>query len=681
MHNVFRLTVAFALAAAVGASAAPALHGVDLAGMDRTVKPGDDFFRYSNGGWLKTVEIPPDRSSYGLGPMLTEQANARIRELIQQAASMPAPAGSDEQLVGDFYKAYLDQAAIDARGLAGVSGRLGRVAAIADRQGLAESLGQTLVTDVDPLNNTNFHTAHLYGLWVAQDFDRPDRNTVYLLEGGLGLPDREYYLEPSARMADIRDKYRTHIAAMLKLAGIADAEAKAAMVLDLETKIARVHESRASSEEVLKANNPWTRADFAAKAPGLDWDALFKASGLGAQTDFIVWQPAAVSGEARLVASEPLDAWKAWLSIMVLDQFADVLPKAFADEHFAFYGQVLSGVPQQPERWKRAIEAANTALGDAVGRMYVKRYFPARSKAEIEAMVANIKAAFGRRIDRLDWMTAGTKARAKQKLATLYVGVGYPEAGIDYSGLKIVPDDALLDVYRSDRASYARDLARLGKPVDRAQWWMTPQTVNAVNLPIQNALNFPAAILQPPYFDPDADPAVNYGAIGAIIGHEISHSFDDQGSQFDAAGKLSNWWTPADFDHFKASSRQLGAQYSAYFPFPDAHVDGDQTMGENIADVAGLNAAYDAWRLSLNGKPAPVIGGMTGDQRFFVSFAQSWRRKAREADLRRRLLTDGHAPSEYRADTARNLDAWYRAFSVKPGQKLYLKPADRVKIW
>ena len=685
MRALRLLCLCAGLLTAAGASAQPASGlpdgGVDLAGMDRSVKPGDDFFAYANGAWLKTAEIPADRSSYGTDAILSEETSKRIRELIQQAATGPAPAGSDEQLVGDFYKAYTDQAGIDARGLSALNGRLQRVAAIVDRHALAEALGQTLRADVDPLNATNLHTAHLFGLWVAQDINRPDRNLAYLLQGGLGMPDREYYLDPSPRMADIRTRYLAHIVAVLKLAGIADAEAKAAMVLDLETRIARVHGSRADSEDVQKANNPWSRADFDAKAPGLNWSAYFKAAHLENQADFIVWQPAAIAGEAALADSAPLEAWKAYLSFEALDQFSEVLPKPFADEHFAFYGKVLNGTPEQRERWKQAVDAANDALGDAVGRMYVKRYFSAQAKAEIEGMVANIKAAFGRRIDGLDWMAPETKARAEQKLETLYVGVGYPETWRDYKGLKIVPDDALLDVYSGEYAAFRHALDKLNGPVDRAEWWMTPQTVNAVNLPVQNGLNFPAAILQAPNFDPAADPAVNYGAIGAVIGHEISHSFDDQGSQFDATGKLANWWTPADFAHFKAASAQLAAQFDAYAPFPDAHVNGRQTLSENIADVAGLNVAYDAWRSSLHGQPAPVIDGLTGDQRFFIAFAQSWRVKRREVSLRRQLLTDGHAPAEYRADTARNLDAWYPAFKTKPGEKLYLAPADRVRIW
>ena len=681
MLKTLRVSVILALAMAVPAVAAPPARGVDLKVMDRSVAPGDDFFAYANGTWLKTTEIPADRSDYGVDQVLSEEVSSRIREIIQQSAKGKAPAGSDAQLAGDFYTAYLDEAGIEARGLKGVSGRLERVAAIGDRAALAEALGQTLVADVDPLNFTRMHTQHLLGLFVAQDLNRPERNTAYLLQGGLGMPDRSYYLDPSPRMEALRKAYQDHVAAVLRLAGIADPEARAALVYQLERKIAVVHATREASGDVKAANNPWSRADFDARAPGMDWTAYFKAAGLDRQRDFIVWQPAALAGEAKLVGSESLDAWKAWLQFQVLDEFSSVLPKAFADETFAFYGRTLNGTPQQRERWKQAIDAANAGVGDAVGRLYAARWFPPEAKAELQAMVDNIKAAFARRIDRLDWMTPQTKARAKSKLAALIVGVGYPDRWRDYSALKIAPDDALLDVYMARRANYRYALAKLDQPVDRHEWWMTPQTVNAVNLPVQNALNFPAAILQPPYFDPKADPAVNYGGIGAVIGHEISHSFDDQGSQFDASGKLQDWWTADDLKHFSASGDRLAAEFDAYRPFPDAKVNGRQTLSENIADVAGLAASYDAWRMSLHGRPAPVIQGLTGDQRFFIAFAQSWRTKRREAELRKVLLTDGHAPERYRADTVRNLDAWYAAFPVKPGQKLYLAPKDRVQVW
>jgi predicted metalloendopeptidase len=662
-------------------AASPPGHGVDAAGMDRRLRPGDDFFRYANGNWLATAVIPADRPSYGVGAMLTEQGAERIRVLVQAAAGARAAESSDEQMVGDFYTAFMDEAGIERRGLAPVRSRLQAIDAIADRHALAAALGGALLADVDPMNNSVFHTHNPFGLWVTLDMNRPERNTAYLLQGGLGMPDREYYLDPSARMEDLRTRYRAHIAAVLKLAGIPDAEAKASQVFALEREIAEVHATRADSEDVLKANNPWRRADFDAKAPGLDWAAFFTGAGLGGQGDFIVWQPQALIGEARLVGSEPLDVWKAYLAFLLLDEDSTVLPKAFSDERFDFYEKALGGTPQERERWKRALDAVDAALGDAEGRMYVRRYFPASAKAEVEAMVTNIKAAFSRRIERLDWMTPAAKAEAQAKLKTLIVGVGYPDTSRRYAGLQIRPDDALGNLERSRRFDLERSLARLGKAPDRAEWAMTAQTVNAVNLPIQNALNFPAAILQPPVFDPKADPAMNYGAIGAVIGHEISHSFDDQGSQFDSTGKLRDWWSPADAAHFKAAADRLVSQFDAYRPFPDAHVNGRQTLSENIADVAGLSAALDAYRLSLHGRPAPVIGGFTGEQRFFISFAQWWRRKNREADLRRRLLTDGHAPSEYRADTVRNIDAWYAAFGVRPTDQLYLAPADRVRIW
>jgi predicted metalloendopeptidase len=659
--------------------AAPAAQGIDLAGMDRAVKPGDDFFAYANGTWVRTTPIPADRSSWGLDSKLAEQANLRTRALLEAAAK--APKGSAARKAGDYYAAYMNATAIEARGLKALNGRLERIAAIADKGALATALGQTLRTDVDPLNNTNFHTDRVFGLWVAQDFNQPDRNGAYLLQGGLGMPDREYYLADSPRMADIRAKYRAHIATILKLAGIADAEAKAGLIFDLETKIAKVHVSREDSEDVHKGDNPWTRAEFDAKAPGLDWTAYFKAAELGSQERFIVWQPAAITGEAALVASEPLDVWKAYLAFRVVDHWSNLLPKAFVDERFAFYGKTLSGTPQLQDRWKRAVASTSGALGDAVGQLYVARYFPPPAKAKAEAMVAEIKAAFDRRIDALDWMSPQTKAEAKAKLKTLVVGVGYPDRWRDYSGLAITRDDPFLNAYLAESYAYDLDLKKLTSPVDRHEWWMTPQTVNAVNLPIQNALNFPAAILQPPYFDPKAPGALNYGAIGATIGHEISHSFDDQGSQFDSSGRLANWWTPQDFAHFKSASAQLVAQYSAYHPLADLKVNGQQTLSENIADVAGLSAAYDAYRLSLHGKPDAVRQGLDGDQQFFLSFAQSWRDKFREALLRRLLLTDGHSPSEYRADTVRNLDAWYTAFKVRPGETLYLAPKDRVQVW
>ncbi len=658
-----------------------AVRGIDLGGIDRSVAPGDDFFAYANGNWIKNTEIPADRSSYGVGAVLEELTLQRTSDLIAEAARTRASTGSDARKISDFFASFMDEAGIEAKGIRPLAPMLDRIAAISDAVGLARALGGTLRADVDVLNNTNLHTDNLFGLWVAQDLNDPNRYSPFLLQGGIGMPDRDYYLDRSQRMADIRTRYQAHVAAALKLAGAADGDAKAARIFELEHRIARVHASRVDSEDVLKGNNHWTRQDFARRAPGLDWQAFFAAAGLDRQNEFVVWQPGAVAGIAALVGSEPLETWKDYLIFHAVDDASPLLPKAFVDEQFAFYGKVLTGTPQLRDRWKRGVAATNAALGEAVGKLYVARYFPPAEKSRAEAMVRNEVAAFGRRIDRLDWMARETKARAKAKLAALKVGVGYPDKWRDYSEYDVVAGDALGNARRAALFEYRRNLKKLGQPVDRGEWVMNPQLVNAVNLPAMNALNFPAAILQPPYFDPTRPTVMDYGSAGATIGHEISHSFDDQGALFDASGRLDNWWTKDDLAHFKASSAALVRQYDSYRPFPDLAVNGKQTVSENIADVAGLAAAYDAYRLSLGGQEAPAFQGLTGDQQFFLSFAQTWRRKTREPALRQLIVTDGHAPSEYRADTVRNLDSWYAAFGVKPGQALYLAPADRVRVW
>ena len=655
--------------------------GIEVAGMDQSVAPGADFFAHANGSWLRTTTIPPDRSSYGVGAMLVELTQKRTTALIKELAERPQPAGSEARKISEYYESYMDEASIEARGLEPLRPALDRIAAVSDRPGLSRVLGGALRADVDVLNATTLHTDNLFGLWVAQDLGFPTRYAPFLLQGGLEMPDREYYLDPSARMNDIRRAYQGHIAAVLKLAHAADPEAGAARILDLERRIAEVHASVEDTEDVLKGNNHWTRPDFETRAPGIDWGAFFAAAGLDRQPEFVVWQPAAVAGISALVANQPLETWKDYLTFHALEHNSAVLPRAFADEHFAFHGRVLQGIPEPRDRWKDAVDATSQALGEAVGKVYVNRYFPPVEKARAEAMVRNLLAAFSRRIDNLEWMAPETKARAKAKLATLKVGVGYPDTWRDYSGLEVRRGDALGNAERAELFEYRRNLNKLGRPVDRSEWVMTPQTVNAVNLPAMNALNFPAAILQPPFFDPKRTAAMDYGASGATIGHEISHSFDNQGALFDASGRLNNWWTKEDFAHFEASSSQLVTQYDGYRPFPDIAVNGKQTLAENIADVAGLAASYDAYRLSLQGGEAPVVQGLSGDQQFFLSFAQSWRQKIREPALRQRLLTDGHSPAEYRADTVRNLDPWYRAFDVKAGQALYLAPADRVRIW
>ncbi|HEV7386752.1 MAG TPA: M13 family metallopeptidase, partial [Phenylobacterium sp.] len=632
-----------------------------------------------NGGWMKITEIPPDRSSWGVSGELVELTTARVQDLIKTAAT--APAGTEARKIGDYYSSYLDEAKINVLGLKPLQPTLARIAAIKDKKALAAEFGRELRVDVDALNSTNFYTDHLFGLWVEQDLNESKRYAPYLLQGGLGMPDRDYYLSANSHMIADRAAYKAHIAKVLTLAGIKDAEGKAQRIFDLETKIAQTHAPRAESEDVLKANNPWATADFAKKAPGLDWAAFFTAAGLEKRPQFIVWHPKATAGEAALVASQPLPVWKEYLAFRQLDHYSNLLPKPFADERFAFYGATLSGTPQQLARWKRAVNATNGALGEAVGKLYVAKYFPADSKAKVQHMVDELIAAFRARIDKLDWMAPATKAEARRKLATLKVGVGYPDHWIDYSALRVVPGDALGNAQRAELFEYRRNLAKFGRPVDRGEWAMTPQTVNAVNLPVRNALNFPAAILQAPDFNPVNPVAMNMGATGATIGHEISHSFDDQGAQFDADGRLRNWWTPTDLAHFQASSHALAVQFSQYHPFPDITLNGEQMLSENIADIAGLNAAYDAYRLANGGKEGPSQQGFTGDQQFFIAFAQSWRTKTREATARQRAVTDGHAPAEFRADTVRNMDAWYPAFDVKPGEKLYLPPDQRVRIW
>jgi putative endopeptidase len=648
--------------------------------MDRAVPPGDDFYAYASGGWMKSTVIPPDRASYDAGGALEDQVLAQTRALLEGAAGSGAAAGTDAQRVGDYYASFVDEAGIESKGLAPLQGELAAISAIHDRAGLARALGETVRADVDPLNLGTFSAENLFGLWVAPDFDDPGRYAAYLLQGGLGLPERDYYLSSDAEMVSIRAKYLDHLVAVEKLLGAPDAAARAGRILALETSIARAHASLLDSEDVHKGNNVWQRGDFASKAPGLDWGPFFDAAGLGAQSRFFVWQPAAFTGLSALVAREPIATWKEYLALRAVEHDAAYLPKAFGDEAFAFFGKVLSGTPAQRERWKRAIRATNAALPDGVGKLYVAKHFPPEAKARATAMVTNIVAAFGRRIDALTWMAPATRTKAKEKLSTLYVGVGYPERWRDDAALRIVRGDALGNFQRAGRAYYASRLAKLKEPVDRSEWAMAAQTVNAVNLPTQNALNFPAAILQPPYFDLSAPDVVNYGSIGATIGHEISHSFDDQGCQFDASGKLSDWWTPDDLAHFKAAAERLVSQYDAYQPLPGLAIHGRQVLSENIADVAGLSAAYDGYRKASGGEARP-ISGLTGDQQFFVAYAQSWREKIREPALRQQILTDGHSPAHYRALTVRNIDAWYQAFDVKPGQGLYLTPSERVRVW
>jgi predicted metalloendopeptidase len=650
-------------------------------GMDTALAPGVDFFAYANGGWLNTTEIPGDLPSYGPFDQLGELNEKRVSDLVGDVARSHPPAASDERKVADFYSSYMDERRIAAKGISVLEPTFAAIAAISDRASLARYLGGTLRADVDVLNSTVLYTENLFGLWVAKDLDDPSRYSPFLLQGGLGMPDRDYYLKASPQMTATRARYRAHIAKILELIGDPQAAHKADRIFGLELSIARVHASRAESEDVRRGDNHWSKERLQSEAPGLDWEQYWQAAGLGQQNEFVVWQPDAVRGIATLVAGQSLELWKAYLKYHAVNHMASVLSTRFVTEDFAFYGNVLQGTPQPRARWKRATDRTSAALGEVVGRLYVQAYFPPATKASIENLVHDLLKAFEVRIDALEWMAPETKIRAKAKLATLDVQVGYPDRWRDYSALKVAAGDAFGNAQRVELFDYERNVAKLGRPIDRSEWVMTPQMVNAVNLPAMNALNFPAAILQPPFFDPNRPESMNYGSIGAIIGHEISHSFDDQGALFDAEGRLKDWWTPQDYAHFKASSEQLVKQFDGYRPFPDLAVNGAQTLGENIADVAGLAAAYTAHRQSLGQRVAPVLDGFGADQQFFLSFAQSWREKIREAALRQGILADGHAPAQYRALTVRNLDEWYAAFDVRPDQALYLAPSDRVHIW
>jgi putative endopeptidase len=674
MRSFLLLGAALVFAAPLAAADRPTYgdFGVDTAGMDRSVTPGNDWGRFANGTYEDHLVIPADKATYGMFNVLRDLSQSRTRGIVEAAAAADAPAGSETRKIGDYYASFMDAAAIEAKGLTPLAPRLAAIAALPDRAALAAMFG-----DLDREDEEMPVTVRL-----RQDLKNPDVFSVYLGQGGLGMPDRDYYLDvKNPKFAEVRAKYQAYIAQLLDLAGVPDATAKARMVYDLEARLAAVQWSRVERRQVDKTYNPEATADLPRDFAGMPWTPFLTAAGVATQPRVIVSNPSAIAGTAKLIASEPLAAWQAYLTFHTLDRWAPLLPAKFVDANFAFRGTALSGTPVNQERWKRGVDYTTSDLGEAVGKLYVAKYFTPEAKAKADALVANIIAAMDARLAALTWMDPATKAQARAKLAVFTPKIGYPAKWRDYSAFDVVRGDALGNAVRGERFKYQRDLDKLGKPIDRSEWGMTPMTVNAYANPTWNEVVFPAAILQPPFFDPNADPAVNYGGIGAVIGHEISHHFDDQGRKYDKRGTLADWWTPQDIARFKVLTDKVVAQYGAYQPLPGLHVNGELTLGENMADLAGINVAYDAYHKSLGGKPAPVIDGMTGDQRFFLGFAQIWRQKYRDAALLQQTTTDPHTAGFLRPDVVRNLDAWYAAFDVKPGETLYLAPADRIKVW
>jgi putative endopeptidase len=646
--------------------------GVETANMDKSVAPGDDFYRYVNGTWQAKTEIPADRASWGGFAILRDLSDQRTRAVIEDAARTQNAPGSAGEKIGVTYASFMDEAAIEAAGAAPLKPYLARIAAVRTPAQLATAFGEATKQGMDMP----------FAIGVEQDLKDNSVYAIYAGQGGLGLPDRDYYLAAdNPKFAEVRAKYVTHIAAMLRLGGVADPQGAAQRIFDLEKQIAQVHWERAKLRQVELAYNPVATADLARQMPGFDWNALLAAQGVGNTARVIVTQPSALTGTAKIAAATPMSTWREYLAFHTIADKAPLLSSAFVNENFAFRGTVLQGTPQLKERWKRGVDLVNGSMGEAVGEIYVQRYFPPESKAKMDALVRNLIAAMDLRLSKLEWMAPETRVKARAKLAAFTPKIGYPDTFRDYSSLRVVKGDVLGNADRVAEFEHNRQLAKIGKPVDRSEWFMTPQTVNAYANPLMNEVVFPAAILQPPFFDPNADPAVNYGAIGAVIGHELSHHFDDQGRKFDPKGNFAEWWTPQDVARFKTYTDKVVAQYGAYEPLPGAKVNGELTLGENIADLAGVTVAYDAYKISLGGKPAPVLGGYTGDQRFFLGFGQVWQTKAREATIRQQLTTDPHTPGNWRGYVVRNLDAWYPAFDVKPGQAYYLAPADRIKVW
>jgi putative endopeptidase len=641
--------------------------GFDRSGEDLSIKPGDDFYRFAQGKAVDAIVIPADHSRYARFDALQDLSEARSRKVIEDA---PGSADPDAQRIGALYTGYMDEARLEALGAKPLQPELDAVRHASSREDLARLMG---------LAAKSFYGGW-FGVYIGDDAKDPKHYAVILDQAGLGLPDRDYYLTPG--FAPQKAKYEAYVAATLDRIGWAEPAARAKDIVALETAIAQASWSRVERRDEDKTYNAFTVDALQKAAPGFPWRVYLDAADLGQVQRVIVSEDTAFPKIAAIYAKTPVDVLKAWTAFTLTDNAAPYLDKAFDQAHFAFHSTALAGVPEQRARWKRAVAVVNQSMGEALGRLYVQAYFPAASKAKMLALVGELRGALGQRLQRLDWMSDQTKQKALDKLAKLNVKVGYPNKWRDYSKLVLTPEDLYGDIDRAQAFDWAFHVDRLNKPVDRDEWDMTPQTVNAYYDPTKNEIVFPAAILQPPFFDPDADPAVNYGAIGQVIGHEMTHGFDDQGRKSDGDGVLRDWWTTEDAKRFTARADHLAEQYSAFQPFEGVHINGKLTLGENIADLGGLLVALDAYHASLHGRPAPVVDGLSGDQRFFLGWAQIWAEKMREDAERRQLASDPHSPNDFRVNgVGHNLDAWYSAFDVLPGDKLYLPPDQRVRIW
>jgi|SoiMethySBSTD1v2_1073268.scaffolds.fasta_scaffold03527_10 putative endopeptidase len=644
--------------------------GVDLTAMDRTVKPGDSFWHYVNGSWDKRTAIPADRTSAGVAVLLIEEAERQVRAIVEDVAREPARASGVGRQVGDFYASWMDTAAIEAKGSGVLKPYLARIEAVRSRSDLVKLFaapGYPSPVEVG----------------IIPDPADPTRYVAAATQAGLGLGTRDYYLLQGEKYDAIRNAYKTYVVALHQLAGLGDAEGRAQRIIDLETAMAKVHWEPARRRDIKQIYNPMNRGQLNMLAPQFEWAVFLQEAGLANVPTVVAMETTAIAETGKLLDSVPLATWKEYVTLHFLRGHAEYLPQAFDDAHFKMFSTTLRGIPEQRERWKRGVELINDSLGEAIGRIYVERHYPAESNRQMSELIANLRGGLEARIAASPWMDEATKQQARAKLASFDPRIGYPSKWIDYTALKVDRGDLLGNTIRATEFAWKLQLDRLGKPVDRALWEMTPQTVNAYYNPLMNQITFPAAILQPPYFDPAADPAVNYGAIGAVIGHEIGHGFDDQGRQFDATGRIRDWWTAASAAEFAKRADLLGKQYDQFEPIAGTKVNGKLTMGENIGDLGGLEMAYAAYRryVAQHGEP-PVRDGFTGDQRFFLAYGQAWRSKLREDALRQRLLSDPHSPPEQRVNgVVRNVDAWYQAFDIKPGDKLYLPPGQRVRIW